>query len=254
MQSISVTQYYSMLALVFLILQALFTWQTHDTLPDLGVVPELSSEEELQVLAFGDDQLLFRIMAFRLNNTGDTFGRFTALKNYNLEKLYHWFTRLDALDNTSNHLPSLASYYFSQSQNVEDVIHMVNYLYEHSYLRPKEKWWWLTQATYLAMHKLKNEDLALKVASKLEGVEGIPYWAQQMPAFVYEKRGELEDAYLIMKGILEQDTELSQGELNYMRYFMEERMQRLEEVEGLLEQQQQRIDTTNTDETENTSE
>lgn len=238
----SVTGYYTILAVLFLAVQGSFWWVSAGRLPDLGVVPELASEQELDVLSFGDRQLLFRIMAFRLNNTGDTFGRFTRLASYNMEKVYLWFTMLDKFDNKSNHLPSMSAYYFSQTQNEKDVIHLVNYLYEHSYWRPEVKWWWLGQATYLALHKLKDEDLALKIAKHLEGVKGIPYWAQQMPAFVYEKRGEFEDAYIIMRNILETDQEMDQGELNYMRYFMEERLERLKEAEELLKKQQERID------------
>lgn len=235
-------RYYSMVAVMFLGLQAAFWWQSFGRLPDLGVVPDNVSNEELQVLAFGDNQLLFRIMAFRLNNSGDTFGRFTTLRDYDMEKIKHWFGQLDAFDATSNHLPSMSAYYFSQTQKTEEVRHLVDYLYEHSHYRPEEKWWWLTQATYLAMHKLEDDVLALKVASPLEGIKNIPYWAQQMPAFVHEKRGELEDAYLIMRAILEQEDEIEQGELNYMRYFMEDRLDRLKEVEGLIDKKQQKLD------------
>ncbi len=241
----STIRYYSMIAFLFLGLQAVFWWQSFGRLPDLGVVPDLVSDEELKVMAFGDNQLLFRIMAFRLNNTGDTFGRFTTLRAYDMEKISHWFHQLDEYDATSNHLASMSAYYFSQTQNAPEVIHLVNYLYDHSHERPKEKWWWLTQATYLAMHKLKDQDLALKVAKPLEGVTGIPYWAQQMPAFVHEQRGEFEDAYVIMRNVLA-DAEaenLTQGELNYMRYFMEERVERLNEVEALLEEKQKALDS-----------
>jgi hypothetical protein len=233
--------YYIRLAVIFLIMQAAFAFTSMKRIPDLGVVPDLSSEQELRLLSFGDGQLLFRIMAFRLNNTGDTFGRFIKLSDYNMKKIHTWFTRLDAFDATANHLPSMAAYYFSQTQNHKDVRHLVDYLYEHSYYRPSEKWWWLTQGVYLAMHKLKDDALALKIAEPLVGVKGIPYWAQQMPAFVHEKRGEFEDAATIMKNILAEDDALSQGELNYIRYFMDERLKRLKEVESLLDAQQMRI-------------
>lgn len=232
---------YARIALLFLMVQAAFAFISMKRIPDLGVVPDLSSEQELRLLSFGDGQLLFRIMAFRLNNTGDTFGRFTQLSAYNMEKIHQWFTRLDAFDSTANHLPSMAAYYFSQTQNHEDVRHLVDYLYEHSYYRPQEKWWWLTQGVYLAMHKLKDDALALKIAAPLVGIKDIPYWAQQMPAFVHEKRGEFEDAATIMTNILEEDEKLTQGELNYIRYFMDERLKRLKEVEALLDAQQQRI-------------
>ena len=236
----SVTRY-SLIALAFLALQGGFWWKSFGKLPDLGVVPNVMSEQEIELLSFGDAQLFFRMIAFRLNNAGDTFGRFTTLRAYDMEKISDWFTKLDTLDNTSNHLPSMSAYYFSQTQNTPDVRYLVEYLYNHAKDRPDEKWWWLTQATYLAMHKLEDKDLALRVSAPLEGVRGIPHWAQQMPAFVHEQRGELEDAYIIMKNILEESNTLDQSELNYMRYFMEERLDRLQEVEGLIEQRRDEL-------------
>jgi hypothetical protein len=229
------------IAILLLGMQAGFWWKSRGLLPDLGIVPELSSHEEMKLLAFGDDELYFRVMTFRMNNIGDTFGRFNPLKNYNLEKLYHWFIRLDEFDNKSNALPTLAANYFSQTQKKSDVIYMVNYLYEHSWQNPKQYWWWLTQAVYLAMHKLKDDNYALKIASKLTGVQGIPAWAQEMEAIVREKRGEMEDAFLIMKNMLKEKESFTQSELNYMKYFMEERVKRLEEVEVLIKKRQEEI-------------
>lgn len=234
---------YSALAILLLLVQGAFWNYTADQLPKLGVVPELASHDELHLMAFGDEQLLYRIMAFRLNNTGDTFGRFTALRDYDLERLYHWFTRLNQFDNRSDIFPALASYYFSQTQDQPQVIHMVNYLYEYSHWRPEEKWWWLTQAVYLAQHKLEDLQLALDIAQHLEGVRGIPHWAQQMPAFVHEERGEMGAAFAIMKNILAEDEDLTKGELNYMHHFFKERVERLEEVEELLEKRRQELET-----------
>lgn len=238
----SVVKRTSLIACLLLALQAGFWWKSFGKLPDLGVVPDVMTDDEIQLLSFGDAELFFRIMAFRLNNTGDTFGRFTTLRDYDMQKISAWFAKLDRLDDKANHLPSMAAYYFSQTQKTPEVRYLVEYLYNHSKDRPKLKWWWLTQATYLAMHKLEDDELALKVAAPLEGVRGIPYWAQQMPAFVHEKRGEMEDAYLIMRAILEEDDKLDQSELNYMKYFMEERLDRMKEVEDLLDKQQQRIE------------
>jgi hypothetical protein len=236
-------RYYSIIACLLLAMQGAFWWASFGRLPDLGVVPDNITDDEMQMLSFGDGELLFRILAFRLNNTGDTFGRFTTLRAYDMSKIERWFTQMDSLDDTSNHLVSLSAYYFSQTQNRSEVRHLVNYLYEHSKDRPQQKWWWLTQATYLAMHKLEDKDLALKVATPLQGVRGIPYWAQQMPAFVHENRGEMEHAYIIMRSILESDEKMEQSEINYMKYFIEERLKRMHEEEAaLLEKKQKQLD------------
>ncbi|MFO1242757.1 MAG: hypothetical protein U1E36_06105 [Rickettsiales bacterium] len=222
---------YACLATAFFLLQIGFWWPTHKMTPDMGIVPDVSTKRALSVMSFGDEEFMFRVMAFRLNNAGDTFGRFTALYKYDLKKVYDWFTLLDTFDNKANILPYIAAYYFSQTQKKSDVHYMVQYLKEHSDGRLKEKWWWRTQAVYLALHKLKDQQLALELAAPLENAQGIPYWARQMPAFVHEQRGEFGDALEIVENIIKNSKDIPPSEQRFMYYFVKERLNKLEELE-----------------------
>lgn len=197
----------------------------------MSIVPDVPGRETVKALSLGDDQFFFRLLALQLQNAGDTFGRFTALKKYDFNKLYHWFRLLDALDDTSNYIPSMATYYFSQTQNRPDVKYVVDYLVEHAAHRVDEKWWWVVQAVYLTNHKLEDKDRAINIANNLRGHTKIPLWAQQMPAFIYEQRGELQEAAAIIQQILAQKEELSKYELNFMHYFVDERLNKLESVQ-----------------------
>jgi len=136
----------------------------------------------------------------------------------------------------------MASYYFSQTQNANDVRYLVDYLDDYASDRPKEKWWWLVQASYLATHKLNDSARALAIAQKLSGVRGIPIWAQQLPAFIHEQRGEFGEALAIIEDVLKHPEDYSQGELNFMRYFVDERLHRLNEVEKELKEIQKEKD------------
>lgn len=214
---------------------------TRHIMPSMDIVPDVPGVDTVKALSLGDEHAYFRLLALQLQSAGDTFGRFTALKLYDFNKLYHWFSLLDKLDARSNHVPAMAGYYFSQTQNTPDVRYVVDYLIEHAQRDIQHKWWWATQAVYLANHKLKDKDLALKAAKMLEGVKGIPMWAQQLPALVHEQRGEMEDAKKIIENILKSTDELSQSELNYMRYFVEERIERLDEMEKQLNAAQKKL-------------
>ena len=222
--------------------QGAFWWKTKHISPDIGIVPDVPSVETVKALSFGDEQALFRYLGLGIQNAGDTYGRFTALYKYDYFKLYHWLRLLDSLDDRSDYLPSMATYYFGQTQRKSDVKYIYDYLVEHAYERPKEKWWWLVQASYLANHKLNNADLALEAATPLETTRGIPLWAQQMPAFVYEKKGEMGAALQIIEGIMNSAEEIEQGELNFMRYFVDERLKRIKEMEAIFEARQAAID------------
>lgn len=211
-------------------LQVGFWYKTKDFQPELDIVPDVPGRQAIHAMTFGDDEFYFRALAFMLQNSGDTFGRFTALRYYDFNKLYQWFNLLDELDPHSNMIPSLACYYFSQTQNVADVRYIVDYLYTHSTRDVAHKWWWLVQSIYLAQHKLNDPDLALKVAKPLVN-DKVPVWAQQMTAVVYEKRGEMEDAFRIMQTIQQNAPEISDTDLKYMTYFVKERLGRLEKLQ-----------------------
>ena len=119
------------LLIICLGLQIFFWSFAQDEKPNLGVMPIMPSEAEIEALSFGDKQLYFRSMAMNLQMAGDTFGRTTPLKDYNYPELLEWFRMMDTLDQRSNFIPSIAAYYFSRSQNTPDVKYMVEYLLEH---------------------------------------------------------------------------------------------------------------------------
>jgi hypothetical protein len=220
--------------------QAGFWWKTREITPELTIVPDVPGEATVKALSLGDEEALFRLLALNVQNAGDTYGRFTALYKYDFNRLYHWFLLLDTLDNRSDFVPTLATYYFSQTQHKPDVKYIVDYLESHTKDRIKEKWWWVVQAIYLSSHKLKDNDRALALAKQLEGHTDIPLWAQQMPAFVHEQRGEMEAASAIIESILQSEQQLNQGELNFMYYFLKERTEQLDKYQAELLKAQQR--------------
>lgn len=229
----------SMLAFAAMLLaQGVFWNHTRAIKPEMGIVADVPGERTVRALSFGDEEAFFRLLALNIQSSGDTFGRFTALYKYDYNKLYHWFRLLDGLNNQSNYLPAMASYYFSQSQNPSDVRYIVDYLDEYVADRAKEKWWWIVQAAYQAEHKLHDTERALDLAGRLRGVRGIPIWAQQLPAFIHEGRGEFDDALQIMEDIMKHPEEYSQGELNFMAYFVKERIHRFDQFKEELERVQ----------------
>ena len=134
---------------------------------------------------------------------------------------------LDSLDSSSNFVPALASYYYSQTQTKTDTIYVVKYLRQHANKNVREKWWWLVQATYIANHILKDKKLALEISQELANAPNdinMPLWARQMPAFIFEQLGENQASKEIIINILENHENLSDGELNFMEYFIRDRL------------------------------
>lgn len=209
---------------------------THTLLPEMGVIDDVPGERTVRALSFGDEEAFFRLLALNIQNSGDMFGQSTPLYKYDLNKLYHWFRLLGVLNNQSNYLAAMGSYYFSQTQNPSDVRYIVDYLDEFTLGREKDKWWWVVQAVYLANYKMFSLDRALELAERLRGVRGIPIWAQQQAAFVYEKRGEFSQAFAIIKEIVDHKDEYSISELRFMKYFIDERLGKMEAVRKQFEE------------------
>lgn len=212
-----------------------FWFKTESIKPTVDIVPEVPNKYAVEALSLGDKQFYFRFLAIKLQNAGDSFGRFTALQNYDYSKLYQWFTTLDGLDKQSRFVPSLAAYYFSQTQKKEDNRYIVQYLDEHSSADIDHNWWWLFQATMIAKSSLKDKKLALDLAYKMSqnNVKEAPIWTKQMPAFIHAELGEDCSAFAVINQILRENEagvrEIKPEELDFMRYFIKNRLDGLQE-------------------------
>lgn len=215
----------------FLIIHGLLWTKTHTITPKLAIVPNVPTSNQARAMAFGDEQGYFRYLALYIQNAGDTFGRFTALKEYDYKLLSKWFILLDQLDAKSNFIPAIVSYYYSNTQNTADNIYLVEYLEQHYDRNPAEKWWWLGQAIMIAKNKLNDAQLALRLAYKLAATPNrhMPKWAYQMPAFILEDLGEKEQALAIIQDLATKYNDYTPQELNFMQYFIHERLGFLKE-------------------------
>ncbi len=212
--------------IIIFICQSIFWYKTETIKPKLDIVPDLPSKYSAEALSFGDKEFYFRTKAMRIQNAGDTFGRVTPLKNYDYEKLYNWFSFLDSINSKSNYIPSLASYYYSNSQNDLDNVYIVKYLEERYDLNPSENWWWMYQAIFLSAFKLKDKDLALRLSYKLRNTSGdeSPIWTKQMAAIIHGKFGENCEALRVINEILNdyenERINVKDEEINFMLYFI----------------------------------
>jgi hypothetical protein len=213
--------------IIALLAQITFWHSVKDIKPNLKITPEIPTPNQTEAFSLGDHQAYFRLKTLDLQMAGDTFGRTTALKDYNFPLLKEWFFFLDTLDSKSNFAPSIAAYYFSRTQNPPDVIYTLDYLEAHADKDPSTKWWWYSQAIYLANSVLGDKERALQIAKKLRVAEGdLPLWARQMEVFIQEDLGNKDTAEAIMCEVLSgaSEKEMSEMETNFIVHFFKERM------------------------------
>lgn len=183
-------------------------------------VPDPPGRIGVTLSFLGDEALAYRVWSLALQNFGNAGGNYEPLKNYNYDSVSRWFYLLDSLDPQSDFVPLLAAYYFGATQNpVEQLPPVIAYL-ERIGIRPeKEKWRWLAQAVYLARHRMKNMEEALRLAKKLGSVyrPGMPAWTLQTQALITSDMGDKQAAYALLKAMLATETgHMQPQEINFM--------------------------------------
>jgi len=212
----------------------IFFWKKTEKLqPTFDIVPPAPNQYLISAASLGDKEFLFRILALRLQNSGDVFAGFVALKNYDYLRVYQWMKALDTLNDRSRLVPSMASYYYSQTQKTEDARYIVDYLDEFASRDIDTQWWWLFQASYIAKINLKDMDRALELAYKLSKNNAVnaPLWTKQLPAFLHANMGDGCMAFGVIEKLIKEsesgERQIKPEELNFMRHFINDRLSKL---------------------------
>lgn len=211
----------------FLLLNTAFWFYARDMKPFWEDVPPVPQQKHAAFSTLGDEQMAFRMAGIMLQNFGDTYGRSTALKDYNYDRLGKWLFFADKLDQRSNYLPFLAAYYYGASQDPSKIDPVIDYLKTAGQRPDGEKWRWLLQATYLARFRQDNLEKALALAELLaeHPNEDRPLWSYQMPVFVMQEMGNKEAAYNLVINLLRDEAEnLHPAEVNFMLYHLCDRI------------------------------
>ncbi len=175
--------------------------------------PKMSSAK----ISFLDDiSLGYRVYGLALQNFG-SIGQTQNLKAYNYDNLGRWFVLMDALDSKSHFMPYMAAYYFGATPDEKQLKPVIAYL-EKAGMKPgPQNWRWLAQAAYLARHRMKDMDEALRIARKLGSIykPPMPIWTRNMEPMLKADLGDKQAAYLLMLEILKTDGErMSVSEYN----------------------------------------
>lgn len=213
--------------------QIFFWYKTENIKPKYDIVPNLPSPYFIKAASLGDNEFLFRILSFQLQNAGDVFAGFVSLRNYDYQKLYAWWNLLDELNAKSNLIPALSTYYYSQTQNKSDVRLVIKYIQNRADKDLNANWWWLYQSIYIATNVLNDYDLGIKIAKEVASNTdpNAPYWTKQLPAYLNARIGNDCIAFKIISEMIEEDKKgirkFKAEELSFMRHFINQRLENL---------------------------
>ena len=158
----------------------------------------------LEAESFGDRQAAFRLLALQVQNFGDGDGHFTALKDYDYQRLLGWLALLDRLDPRSQTTMALAGTLYGQSSDPVQAGLMADYLHRRAMTDPVGNWHWLALAVHLARFRAHDPVLAMKIAVDLAALQGpgVPDWVQDMPRFLLARMSDQDAARQMVEAIL----------------------------------------------------
>lgn len=204
------------LMLVFALQFVVWFFISQKIKPDFTITPLPPTRIEMDIASLGDSEFAYRTYGQILQNAGDTFGETIPLKDYNFSKLEKWFYALDDLNRDSEYIPSVAAFYYGQSQNITDCEYIIRYLDKHADFHPEKQWRWYLEAVYLAAYRMENYNLAKPIAEKLIAIKNpnMPFWAKIIVPFLIQKKGDICDAYeLIMQFNEDQFNDISSDKI-----------------------------------------
>lgn len=162
---------------------------TKNIKPDLTITPLPPGKHLMKVISMGDDGLIYRNFGYQIQIAGDDYGTTTPLKNYSYAKLQQWFYLLSELDSRSEYVPSIAGFYYSNSQNPMDNVYIIDYLEKFADNNPVKFWRWYTTAMYLAYNKTHDDEKVKEIATKAATLDSsVPLWARTIGIFLSSKK------------------------------------------------------------------
>ena len=187
----------------------------------------------LRLASLGEPIALAKILMLQLQAFDYQSGSKVPYKELDYARVEAWLSRILELDPEGQYPLLAASRLYAEVPDEARQRSMLEFIYR-AYLRdPNRRWPWLAHATFLAKHRLKDMDLALKYAAALQKyttAKDVPAWATTMEIFIREDLNELETARVMIGGLLASGRITDRGELNFLDGRLREIEERLKQA------------------------
>lgn len=172
------------------------------------------------LISMGDPIALSKILILRIQSFDNQPGISIPFNKLDYHKVVSWLERVAELDPYSRYPYLLAARVYAQVNDPERKRIMLNFVHSGFLKNPELQWPAMVQAVFIARHRLKDLDLALRYARdirlNLKG-EHIPSWVRQMELFVLEEMGDLESAKVLLGAFLDAGLIENERELKFLQ-------------------------------------
>jgi hypothetical protein len=199
---------------------------------DLTQPPSVSL---LRLASLGESIALAKILMLQLQAFDYQSGTKVPYKDLDYTRLEAWLSRILELDPAAQYPLLAAARLYAEVPREAKQRSMMDFIYRQYLLDPNRRWPWLAHATFLAKHRLKDMDLALKYAAALQKyttAKDVPAWVTTMEIFIREDMNELETARMMIGGLLAGGRITDRAELKFLEGRLNEIEERLKQHAG----------------------
>lgn len=215
--------------IIFLLIISFFsqiTWHALRPPPvaHVSAVPLPPRIDFLKLISLGEPEALARVLMLWLQAFDNQPGVSIPFKQLDYDCVIAWLDTILRLDPGGQYPLLSAARVYSEVPDEKKVRTMLAFVRDRFLERPNERWMWLAHAAYVAKHRIKDLNLALSYARALRmhaTATTVPSWAKQMELFVLEDQGAVEEAKILLGGLIESGVIKDDHEIRFLTQRLE---------------------------------
>ncbi len=188
-----------------LLLQVSWSYTRSPDVATAHALPDAPDTSLLQLSGLGEPGTLAKILMLWLQAFDNQPGVSIPFARLDYTRVINWLDALLNLDSRFQYPLLSASRVYTETPDDAGKRQMLEFIHRRFLEDPDRRWPWMAHAVYVAKHRIKDLQLALKYANALRrhvSSDAAPSWVAQMEIYVLEDLGELESARIIIGGLL----------------------------------------------------
>ena len=196
------------LLIASLVIQVCWSYAQPRTAAMAETLPDAPDTRLLRLYGLGEPDTLAKILMLWLQAFDNQPGVSIPFARLDYARAVDWLDALLDLDSRFQYPLLSASRVYTETPDDAGKRQMLEFVHRRFLEDPGQRWPWMAHGVYVAKHRIKDLQLALKYANALRlnvSSDAAPPWATQMEIFVLEDLGEVESARIIIDGLLASD-------------------------------------------------
>ena len=212
-----------------LVIQVCWSYARPQAAATAEALPDAPDTRLLRLSGLGEPDALAKTLMLWLQAFDNQPGVNIPFARLDYARVINWLDALLDLDSRFQYPLLSASRVYTQTPDDAGKRQMLEFVHRRFLEDPGLRWPWMAHGVYVAKHRIRDLQLALKYANALRlnaSSAAAPPWATQMEILVLEDLGEIESARVIIGGLLASGRLAGNG--NELR-FLKNRLTELEQ-------------------------